>query len=175
VLLENIRLDKLDVTQVAARARVEIEKYGEPPEQIAVDTIGIGAGVADIMRGYYPDRYDKTGKKIQTVVDVNAAERMSNGTHYNMRAYMWAEMKEWLKTASIPNDQDLRVDLTALRYSFRGGEMLLESKDDAKKRGVKSPDMGDALALTFAKPTVVSVRKPAKVAGFRPLDAEIGY
>jgi hypothetical protein len=30
--------------------------------------------------------------------------------------------------------------------------MLMESKDDAKKRGLKSPDRGDSLALTFAIP-----------------------
>ena len=177
VLLNIITLAKLDVAQVAARARQEILAYNEQPEQIAVDTIGIGAGVADILRGWYPDRHDKKSqRRVEVVVDVNASERMSNGLDYNLRAFMWREMREWLKTASIPNDQDLRTDLTALRYNFRGGELLLESKDDAKKRGVKSPDKADALALTFAKPTIVKAASNIKpIKSFTPLDSEIGY
>lgn len=177
VMLKKIRLQKLDVVQVAARVKSEISAYNEMPEQIAVDVIGIGSGVADILRGWYPDKYENdTGKKIRTVVDVNASTRMDNGKHYNMRAYMWDEMKEWLKTASIPNDQDLRVDLTALRYGFKGGELLLESKDDAKKRGVKSPDDADALAMTFAEPTVVAAKmRIPKVITFEPLDDECAY
>lgn len=177
VLLSQIVLSKLDVAQVAGRAKQEIDAYGETPEQIAVDTIGIGAGVADIMRGFYPDKINQsTGKKTEIVVDVNAAERMANGLDYNMRAFMWREMKEWLKNASIPNDQDLKSDLTALRYNFKGGELLLESKDNAKSRGVKSPDRGDSLALTFAKPTIVVPKtKVARVNTFTPLDSEVGY
>lgn len=160
VLLKQVVLSKLDVMQVASRAKNEIAAYGEMPEQIAVDTIGIGAGVADILRGWYPDKYDKSGRKTQTVVDVNSSLRMGNGEDYNLRAAMWKEMREWLKSASIPNDPDLQVDLTALRYGFKGGELLLESKDDAKRRGVKSPDRGDSLAMTFAVPTIAQPKAP---------------
>ena len=46
VLLKQVVLSKLDVMQVAARARAEIRAYNETPEQIAVDTIGIGSGAA---------------------------------------------------------------------------------------------------------------------------------
>jgi hypothetical protein len=132
--------------------------------------------VADMMRAWFPDRVNKdTGKKSPVVVDVNASLRMGNGEHYNLRAFMWSEMKEWLKTASIPNDQDLKTDLTALRYGFRGGELLLESKDDAKLRGVKSPDRGDSLALTFAIPTIQNQQAAApKVPGFRATDSSMG-
>lgn len=154
VLLKQVVLSKLDVAQVAARARSEINAYGEKPEQIAVDTIGIGAGVADIMRAWYPDEVDRNGKVEKIVVDVNSSLRMDNGLDYNLRAFMWREMKEWLREASIINDQELKVDLTALRYSFRGGELLIESKEDAKRRGVKSPDRADSLAMTFAIPTI---------------------
>lgn len=153
VLLRQVIAAKLDVTQVAARTKAEISAYNEAPEQIAVDTIGIGAGVADILRGYYPDRVDKTtGRKQPIVVDVNSSLRMGNGQDYNLRAFMWREMLEWLKAASIPNDPDLKTDLTSLQYSYRAGELLIESKEDAKKRGVKSPDRADSLALTFAYP-----------------------
>jgi len=175
VCLKQVVLEKLDVTQVAGRTKSEIMAYGFMPEQIAVDTIGIGAGVADMLRGWFPDRIDRaTGKRSPIVVDVNAAIRQGDGIHYNLRARMWADMKEWLKTASIPNDQELKTDLTALRYHFRSGEMMLESKDDAKKRGVKSPDRGDSLALTFAVPTIVNKQAPIRVQSFRPTDAGMG-
>jgi hypothetical protein len=177
VCLKQVVLSQLDVAQVAARTKSEISAYGERPEQIAVDTIGIGAGVADMLRGWFPDKHDRnTGKKTQTVVDVNASLRMQNGEDYNLRAFMWREMREWLKTASIPNDQDLKTDLTALRYLFRGGEMLLESKDDAKRRGVKSPDRGDSLALTFAIPTITAPKeRPLRTEKFEPFSSEYGY
>lgn len=175
VCLKQLSLGKLDVVQVASRVRAEISAYAEEPEQIAVDTIGIGAGVADILRGWYPDRIDRiTKRRDPVVVDVNASMRMDNGLDYNLRAFMWREMREWLKTASIPNDQDLRTDLTALRYLFKGGELLLESKDDAKRRGVKSPDRGDSLALTFAIPSLPKMARPTPIPAYRPSDRSMG-
>lgn len=176
VLLKQVVLNGLDVAQVAGRAKSEIMAYSEKPEQIAVDTIGIGAGVADMLRAWFPDVIDKAGKKRQIVVDVNASIRQSDGECYNLRAFMWREMREWLKTASIPNDHDLKTDLTALRYLFKGGELLLESKDDAKRRGVKSPDRGDSVALTFAIPTLINkAQKQPDIPVWEPLDAEAGY
>ena len=164
VVLKIVPLEKLDVAQVAARAKEEIKAFGEDPEQIAVDTIGIGAGVADIMRGegWFPDKIDRrTNKRIQIVVDVNSSLRMGNGADYNLRAFMWREMRDWLMSASLLNDKDLKSDLTSLRYSFRGGELLIESKEDAKRRGIKSPDRADSLALTFAYPTIAPPKPPA--------------
>jgi phage terminase large subunit len=175
VLLKQVVLAKLDVVQVAGRTKSEIAAYAEQPEQIAVDTIGIGAGVADMLRAWYPDVHDpRTGARHETVVDVNAAVRMSNGTDYNMRAFMWREMREWLKSASLPVDQDLKTDLTALRYLFKGGELLLEAKDDAKRRGVKSPDRGDSIALTFAVPTIVRKTSLRTAPSFKQSDRAMG-
>lgn len=179
-LVHMVVLAKLDTVQVASRVKAEIDAYNEKPEQIAVDTIGIGAGVADQLRGFYPDRITwpqgpgGLQKRVPVVVDVNSALRMSNGQDYNLRAFMWREMREWLKGASIPQDDDLKTDLTSLWYLFKGGELLIESKDDAKKRGIKSPDRADSLALTFAYPTVVvPKRKPTEA--WVPSDAGAGY
>lgn len=173
VLLRQVVLGKLDTMQVASAVRLELASYNEPPEQIAVDTIGIGAGVADRLRAWYPDVRSNHGPVRPIVVDVNASLRMGNGQDYNLRAFMWREMKEWLKAASIPNDQDLKTDLTALQYGFKGGELLIEAKEDAKKRGVKSPDRGDSLALTFAIPTLAT-RPARKMDPFRPTDSVLG-
>lgn len=157
LLLKQVVLQGLSVLEVAQRTRAEINAYGQRPAQIAVDTIGIGAGVADILRDYFPDQL-VGGRKIKLVVDVNSSIRMGNGQDYNMRAFMWREMRDWLQGASIPNDE-LCAELSALRYKFKGGEMLIESKEDAKRRGIKSPDRADSLALTFAIPASVAPKQ----------------
>jgi len=134
---------KCDVVDVYGRVKEAIAAWHVKPSQIAVDTIGIGSGVADLLRRDY-------GRIVQ---DVNSSLRMSDGVNYNLRARMWREMRTWLKNqASLPNDPELSTDLTALQYSFRGGELLMESKEEAKRRGIKSPDRADSLALTFAYP-----------------------
>jgi phage terminase large subunit len=63
-------------------------------------------------------------------------------------------MAAWLKDrGQIPNRLDLDADLTAATYKFdHRNRLFLESKEDMKKRGMTSPDLADALALTFAQP-----------------------
>jgi phage terminase large subunit len=163
VVLKQVKRRKLDVVQGAAFVKVEVEAYKEEPEQIAVDTIGIGAGVADILRseGFYPDRWMGNGKIRRTVVDVNSALEMNDGANYNLRAYMAVQVKEWLAAgASLPNDSELRMAMTCFKYKFKGGLLLIESKEDVKKRLGRSPDEYDSLALTFAYPSLVEIDAP---------------
>ena len=62
-------------------------------------------------------------------------------------------MKEWCKAGCLPDDRDLAADLGAVDYGYDASDaILLERKDDMRKRGLASPDDGDALALTFAYP-----------------------
>jgi hypothetical protein len=71
----------------------------------------------------------------------------------NKRAEMWGEMREWLKTASIPNDRYLKSDLIGpMMKPDSRGTIFLESKKDMKSRGLASPDAADAIAVTFAFP-----------------------
>jgi hypothetical protein len=54
---------------------------------------------------------------------------------------------------SIPDDDALQSDLVSCGYRYRSdGRLLLESKEDMKKRGLPSPDLADACALTFCEP-----------------------
>lgn len=80
----------------------------------------------------------------------------------NMRAHMWAQLKEWLSSGSIdPKDQRLETDLTAPGYHIDSKDRLvIESKESMSKRGVDSPDDGDALALTFAVQVRTGKRRP---------------
>lgn len=125
-----------------------VSKQPHGVQQIAVDDIGVGGGVTDLLRVL------AAGSKTE-IFAVNSAVRVDDGYNYNLRTKMWDDMKAWLKDApvSLGNDPELKSELTALRYSFKPGNLrLLEAKADAKKRGIKSPDIADALALTFAKP-----------------------
>lgn len=114
-------------------------------DAVFVDIIGIGAGIYDSLA-------DNFGERIIPVTSSNTAD---NPVKYsNKRMEVWDLMKIWLKTPPVylPNNSELIVDLTAPQYGFNSnGQMYLEKKEDMKRRGVKSPDIGDALALTFAE------------------------
>ena len=147
---------KTDLVDTVGRVNEICRSLPEPPAQIAVDTIGVGAGVADMLRRHWGDR----------VEDVNSSRRMDDGLNFNLRAYMWRQMRDWLANGnvSIPSDAELARELAALQYSYRGGLLLIEDKAEAKKRGIKSPDRADSLALTFAIP-------PRQVEAQRPFSA----
>lgn len=78
----------------------------------------------------------------------------------NKRAQMWNDMKTWLKDGgAIPDDPTLAAELIGPEYYVvptgpRAGKIVLESKADMKKRGIGSPNIADALALTFAYPVM---------------------
>ena len=64
-------------------------------------------------------------------------------------------MRDALKYLAIPNRRDLRDQLISPEYDFNlRGELQLGKKSDMKKRGLASPDIADALALTFARPVM---------------------
>ena len=66
---------------------------------------------------------------------------------------MWGEMREWLKSASIPSDRFLKTDLISpMMKPDSRGTIFLESKKEMKSRGLASPDAADAICVTFAFP-----------------------
>jgi hypothetical protein len=117
------------------------------PDALFVDKIGIGSGIVD--------RLKELGVP---VIGVNSAERAADPErYYNKRAEMWYRMKAWLEDMPnrLPNDPALIADLSAPGYTYSSnGSRLVEKKDDMRKRQVRSPDGGDALAMTFAEPVV---------------------
>lgn len=123
----------------------------EQPAQIAVDVIGVGAGVVDRLKEL------ARGSSIQ-IVGVNTSIRVDDGTNYNLRAKVWDNGREYLKDGpvTIPNDPDLKSQLCALKYYYRNGLRLIEDKKEAKARGVKSPDKADSWMLTFAEEVIES-------------------
>lgn len=109
---------------------------------ICVDGIGVGAGVVD--------RLKQLGLP---VIDVQSAERpIDIRTYANKRAENWGRMKDWLiGGGAIPRDDDLMKQLCSLEYCLNKKlQILLQSKEDIRRRGGVSPDVADALAFTFA-------------------------
>lgn len=117
------------------------------PAKVFVDVGGLGAGVVD--------RLNELGHS-DIVVPVNAGSRPLDGKKYiNKRAEMWALCKEWLldEPVQIPDSDSLHADLCGIRYSFdSNSRLVMEKKEDMKRRGIRSPDESDSLCLTFALP-----------------------
>lgn len=115
---------------------------------VMIDAGGVGAGVIDRLR--------QMGRR---PIEVNFGGASALPNCVNKRAEMWWRMRDWLKDGAIPRDEDLRDDLTAPEYGFTSkGLVQLEKKEDLKKRGLHSPDLADALALTFAVPLGAAAR-----------------
>ena len=134
----------LDLMQTVGRVMAEYEGLSPSmrPNEILVDSIGVGGGVVDRLR--------ELGAPVR---GINVGEAAMGKTYMNLRAELWFRAKGWLEDRSckLPNDDQLMAELTAIRFSFTpGGKMKAESKDEMRKRGLKSPDLADALCLTMA-------------------------
>lgn len=126
--------------------REVIDALPTQPAQIAVDVIGVGAGVYDLLKAHYEPQIQ--------VIGVNSSDKVDDGVNFNRRARMWSACKQWFKDGpvSIPNDRKLQVQLSSPGHFYRGNKRLIESKDEMLKRGVESPDRADSLVLTFDTP-----------------------
>ena len=131
---------QLDTMEAADAVIREIHDFS--PDAVFLDIGGVGAGVYDRLKSL---NYNVTG------IDF-AGKPERKDKYMNKRAEMWCLMADWLKHGDIPEDSELKDDLAAPKYYFRGdnAQILLEKKQDIKKRGLASPDCADALALTFA-------------------------
>ena len=141
-LIELQSWKKLSLMELAGRVLDLLNTAEEPPEEILVDSIGLGAGVLDRLR-----ELDINAR------GVNVSESPAMADRYaNLRAELWDLTKSWFnEEVQIPNDDSLIADLTAPRYSFNSsGKMIVESKAETKKRLGRSTDFADSLVLTFA-------------------------
>jgi len=140
-----------DLMQLCGIVNAEymLENDDRRPIEIMVDVIGLGAGVVD--------RLCELGLPAR---GVNVGESASYKEKYiNRRAELWFDMREWFlkRDCKIPNDPTLISELTSPRYQFTSsGKMKMESKDEMKRRGLRSPDVADALVLTMESPAISS-------------------
>jgi len=155
------RFRGLDTMQLAARVSEHIDMLAALGLRcvVFVDGGGVGGGVVDRLRQLNRD-----------VIEVQFGGKPDDPQKYaNKRAEMWGKVKEWLPGGGLPQDETLATDLTSVEYGFRPDDtILLESKESMKKRGLASPDDGDALALTFAQPVPELALPP----GYQPTTRE---
>jgi hypothetical protein len=130
-----------DTMSVVGHVIDAIEEY--KPLLTVIDEGGLGYGILDRLT---EQRYKVRG--------VNFGWKAKSPIMWqNKRAEMWGAMKDWLKTASVSADRQLKADLVGpMRKTNSAGAILLESKKEMKARGLASPDAADALCVTFAFP-----------------------
>jgi hypothetical protein len=137
---------KLDLMQVVGRVLNEWNLT--PPEQkpgtINVDVIGLGAGVVDRLREL---RIPVRG------INVGESPSVDDKRFMRLRDELWFKAREWFfaRDVTIPRDDGLISELVSPKYKIESsGKIKVESKDDMKKRGVRSPNRADAFCLTLA-------------------------
>lgn len=166
---------KIDTMQGAGWAKWVIDKH--KPERMFIDVGGVGAGVYDRLAemGY-------VDKGIVRAINFGSAPFESysaeKGGPANRRAEMWMKSKQWLEDPAgvqIPDSDSLQADACGPSYSYNSNsELQLERKDQMKKRGAKSPDEWDAVALTFAEPVYVPDKDEAEKEEARRITEQVG-
>jgi len=172
----------LDLMETAGKV-LRIWKDTPPhlrPEEILVDSIGLGAGVADRLR--------EQGLPVR---DINVSEtRGTDESYRNLRTELWFTAREWLASRDhvLPScvggcgkdclHERLASELSLLKFKFNSNGMIAaEPKDALKKRGHKSPNLADALMLTFASEPWGLVHNPTEKWGTtswnKPLSLDI--
>jgi phage terminase large subunit len=142
-----------DTMEIVGRVIEAMEEF--KPVLVVIDEGGLGYGILDRLN---EQRYKVKG--------VNFGWKAKNSIMFgNKRAELWSTMKDWLKSASIPLDRQLKADLVGpTKKPNSSGTIFLEGKKEMRARGLASPDAADALAVTFAFPVAHReyVDKPAR-------------
>lgn len=161
VLLENVKeYNGKDTMELCGIVKMEWDSTHpiDRPEDICVDAIGIGAGVADRLR--------ELGLPARAI---NVSESPAMRERFlNLRAELFFKAREWFaqRMCQLPRDtgaenekkRTLGKQLAAVKYKFApNGKVKIEAKEDMKKRGEPSPDLADAFVLTFASEAVTAM------------------
>ena len=137
-----VKKDTMELTGIVNQIIID-----EHPIKVFVDVGGLGAGVVD--------RLKELGHN-NIVVAVNAGSTPLDGKRYsNKRSEMWGELKLWLEDepCQLPDSDELHSDICGTRYRIdSNSRLVMEKKEEMKKRGIRSSDTSDALCLTFALP-----------------------
>lgn len=136
------------------------------------DSMRLVSKVIDLLNRYNPDAFffdgtgvggpvgDRVRQLGYPVIEVQFGAKAPDARYANMRSYIYGRLREWLQNGgAIDADPILETDLVSPEYAHnRHDQLVLEPKENMKKRGLASPDDGDALALSFAAP--VAPRDP---------------
>lgn len=143
---------ELNTMQLASRVAAHINELRDLGLKVItyVDGGGVGGGVIDRLQQLEHE-----------VIEVAFGGKPDDPRKYRDKAAeMWDRCRDWLPYGYLPEPdsefgETLATDLTAREYGFNAADQIvLESKEDMKRRGLASPDHADGLVLTFAHPAM---------------------
>ena len=140
VLMRFQNEDTMSVAGHTAKIRTEREMRDE---NIFLDEIGVGKGVVDRLK---EQNIKATGVKF--------SEKPDDETQFvNLRAECYWRFKEWIRNGGALDPKEDWSQLYYIKYKVvdSSGKMLIISKDDLRRQGIGSPDVPDAIAMTFAR------------------------
>lgn len=179
--------DKIDHMEAVAWLKSIIDEYD--PAVVFIDAGGIGKPVLSTLKGMGA-RYNLPhvrGVNFGAPSQGKLARPNMPGPK-NRRAEMQERLKEWLELeegVKLPDMDAIQADLTNVRIKpSLTNDLQLMSKHDMRKLGIRSPDLADAIGLTFAdlifirefserpkKPSFMQEKEPNVV--ITPTDGEI--
>ena len=170
-LLEPVKTwQNKDLMELAGIVLTEYEacRYMDRPTEIFVDAIGIGAGLADRLA-------ELDLPAVSVAVSESPALRDKFG---RLRDELFWKAREWFEGRDVvlPQDDALIQELTGIRYKYlSNGKLKIESKDEMKRRGQRSPDVADAFVLTFAGDGAMASGAMSRWNSRTPLRANTGW
>jgi phage terminase large subunit len=125
-------------------AEVTVRKWNDwEADAVFIDNTG-GFGASWI------DNLLRLGK---SPIGIHFSQESGDPQYFNKRTEMAFKCIEWIKRGgALPDCMELSQALTQTTYTFKGEKLLLEPKEEIKKKLGFSPDHMDALCLTFALP-----------------------
>jgi len=129
-----------DLMETAGHVNALAAKHGAA--KIAVDDTGLAGGLTDRLR--------EIGHAVLAINFASAPDNVQK--YYDVPSELWGELAEGMKAGlvgPIPKNDALGAQLSARRYTYRDCRLKVESKEEMKSRGLKSPDRADALALAW--------------------------
>lgn len=133
-------------SQIAGDVKKRVSESGEG--NIFIDTIGLGAGVLDMLGEM----------KMQNIygVDVSRSSADDSEQFANLRDEIYWNLHLKFKegTIAIPDDEELIQELSHIHYKFTARGIKVQPKEEIRKSLGRSPDKADALALSFVNPNI---------------------
>lgn len=149
-ILKVIHRNKLEHDEAVAWLSSIIDEWR--PSRMCIDRGSMGQNIVSALRNL-----NKHYADIVKGIDFGGTSRMKQATPkragpWNRRAEMYGDFRDWLtEGGAIPDDDDLASDISGPKQKWRANnDWLLESKTEMKARGLRSSDLSDACALTFA-------------------------
>lgn len=143
-----------DVVQLAIRVGAQARLLGVKERHIGVDSVGVGGGTADFLKVLgLRARELNGGAKAVRLLDKDAHRDeleayLQAAEFLNLRAQMLWQLARDLERGRIAlaPDEDLLRDLVIPTWTTRSGKIVVEPKEEIRKRLQRSPDRGDAVA-----------------------------